>query len=519
MKHIYLLSASCFYIVIFFLLFSRYQYNIDADGIAYIQQARQYAAGNFQIALNGCWSPLIAWILAPSIKVGFDPLLTLKYLNGFWGLATLLSFYFLSARFEMDVFFKKCFIIFLPLLLLSYVFYVLGPDLLQLFLMSLYLHVLFSKKFFDSNIKLIAIGLLGALCYLAKAYSFYFFIIHISIVLFFLVKKDTPDKFFKRFFYRLCIVLVSFFVFCSPYIFLISKKYEKFTISTASAITQNKTLEPGFTGGKQLVVPPIGDMAISISDDPSLFPQKYINMFTSRHYFLKEIKITIANFFLYTTLLNEISFLAISIVLIFVFLKILKPLTEISSTNFILGFTVFFYPMGYLLIAIEWRYVWLIPILLLLMCGIIIKHMLLRKIYNIYAKIITILFIFISFALQPILVLIHNNENPNEYNLSKKIKERGVSGSFFSNMDIKVGQNLSKSYEIAYWNNMKLFGFYNTSYNYVDIINESEKYGVQYFFYFYNTPEEKEKILRSDFSKAASEIISDINEVIIYKLK
>ena len=208
MKHIYLIITSCVYILVYFLLFNRYRYNIDADGIAYIKQARQYAAGNFQIALNGCWSPLIAWILAPFIKVGFDPLLTLKYLNGFWGLATLLSFYFLSARFEIDEIFKRCFTLFLPLLLLSYVFYILGPDLLQLFLISLYLHVLFSKKFFISNLKLIAIGLLGALCYFAKAYSFYFFIIHISLILFFVIKKDTPHKFFKKYLYRLCIVLL-----------------------------------------------------------------------------------------------------------------------------------------------------------------------------------------------------------------------------------------------------------------------------------------------------------------------
>lgn len=517
MKHIYLIITSCVYILVYFLLFNRYRYNIDADGIAYIQQARQYAAGNFQIALNGCWSPLIAWILAPFIKVGFDPLLTLKYLNGFWGLATLLSFYFLSARFEMDVFFKKCFIIFLPLLLLSYVFYVLGPDLLQLFLMSLYLHVLFSKKFFDSNIKLIAIGLLGALCYFAKAYSFYFFIIHISIVLFFVVKKENIHNYLKKYLLRLCMVWIAFFLFCSPYIFLISNKYEKFTVSTASAITQNNRLEPSFTDGRKLVVAPKGNMALSISDDPSFFQGKYINMFSSPHYFLKQIKITIANFFEYFKLLNEISFLAISIILIFVFIKILKPLKEIPSADFILSLTVLFYPMGYLLIAIEWRYIWLLPILLLLMCGVIIKYLDLKFKINLYTKAVAVFFLFISFSLKPILILLHSNELPNEYNLAKKIKDRGVQGSFFSNMS--GWENKSKSYKIAYWNNMKLFGFYNPAYNYIDITNESKKFGVKYFFYFYNSPEEKEKVLRSDFSKAAVEIISDIDEVIVYKLK
>ena len=516
MKHIYLIIASSFYIVIFFLLFDRFRYNINPDGIAYIQQARQYAAGNFYLAINGCWSPLIAWILIPFIKLGLDPLLTLKYINGCLGLATIISFHFLSARFEIDDYFKKCFTIFLPLLILSYVFYTLGPDLLQLFLMSLYLHVLCTPKVFICKAKLILIAFLGALCYFAKAYSFYFFVIHISIVLFFIVKKDSSDTYFKIYLNRLCLVFVAFFLFCSPYIFLISKKYEKFTISTASAITQNKSLEPSFTDGKKLVVPPKGDMALCMADDPSFFQEKHINMFTSFHYFAKQIKITIANFFAYTVLLNEISFLAISILLTFILLKIIKPIKEISSENFILGFSLLFYPMGYLLIAIEWRYVWLIPILLLLMCGVIIKHQGLKINFKGNTKTIAILIIFISFALKPILVLIHNNEKPNEFNLSKKIKAQGITGSFFANME--GWQNGSKSYKIAYWNSMKLFGFYNTTYNYLDISNESKKFGVQYFFYFYNSPEEKEKVLRSDFSKAAVEIISTIDEVIIYKL-
>ncbi len=517
MKHIYLLIACCFYIVIYLLLFSRFQYNINADGIAYIQQARQYSAGNFQVALNGCWSPLIAWILVPFIKAGCNPLLTLKYLNGFWGLVTIISFYFLSARLDIEDYFRKYFILFLPLLLLSYVFYTLGPDLLQLFLLSLYLHILFSKNFINSITKLIGISFFGAICYFAKAYSFYFFIVHISLVLFFVVKKETVHNYFKKYLHRLGVVLVAFFLFTSPYIFLISKKYEKFTISTASAITLNKSLEPSFTDGKKLVVAPKDKMALSIADDPSFFQEKYISMFSSPYYFIKQVKLTIANFFTYFKLLNDISFLAISIVLIFVFIKLLKPIKEISTANFIVGFTFLFYPLGYLLIAIEWRYIWLLPILLLLMCGVIVKSLLLETKINPFIKAICVVFIFISFSLKPILILLHHNEIPNEYYLSKKLKDRGIRGSFFSNLD--GWENSSKSYKIAYWNNMKVFGFYNSEYSYIDLVNESKKFGVQYFFYFYNSPEEKEKVLRSDFSKAAIEIISDIDEVIVYKLQ
>ena len=514
MKHIYLMISIFIYVITFFLLFPRYQYNIDADGIAYIQQARQYASGNFDIALNGCWSPLIAWILSPFIYFGYDPLLTLKYLNGFWGLATLISFDYFSKNFNLSAFFKKSYTLVLPLLILPYVFYVLGPDLLQLFIMSIYFHCLCRVKFIYSNTSLILVALIGALCYFAKAYSFYFFIIHIAIVLYFIAKKYEPTQYMHFYLKKLGLVLFAFFLFCSPFVFLISKKYDNFTISTASAITQNKSLEPSFTDGKKLTVPPLHTNAISIADDPSFFQVKKINMFTSFHYFVKQIKITVANFFVYTQLLNEISFLAITIILVFIFNTFLKPIKRISINDFVLGFSTIFYPLGYLLIAIEWRYVWLLPILLLLMSGIILNYFQM-KIKKLILLLITFI-ILISFSLKPVLTLIHTCELPNEYGLSKKIKEKGIAGNFFANLS--GWENMSKSYKIAYWNSMKVFGFFNSDYNYLDIIRESKLHSVQYFFYYYNSQAEKEMLLRSDFSRAAVEIISDIKEVVIYKL-
>src|SRR6185312_696097 len=102
MKNIQLLISFILYTVAFFILFPYNRFNIDADGIAYIQEARQYVWGNYFTALNGCWSPLISWILIPFLKLGIDPVLCCKYINGVLGAASLFSFYSLTQKFYIN---------------------------------------------------------------------------------------------------------------------------------------------------------------------------------------------------------------------------------------------------------------------------------------------------------------------------------------------------------------------------------------------------------------------------------
>jgi hypothetical protein len=48
---------------------------LNPDEICYIQVARHYLEGNFELAVNSWWSPAFSWILVPGIALGVEPAL------------------------------------------------------------------------------------------------------------------------------------------------------------------------------------------------------------------------------------------------------------------------------------------------------------------------------------------------------------------------------------------------------------------------------------------------------------
>ena len=61
---------------------------INPDGVAYIQVARHWSAGQSDLAINSWWGPLLSWLLVPAIRLGWDPLLTAKSLGVLLGVLT-----------------------------------------------------------------------------------------------------------------------------------------------------------------------------------------------------------------------------------------------------------------------------------------------------------------------------------------------------------------------------------------------------------------------------------------------
>lgn len=515
MKYKFLLLAIAGYLVLFFTLLPLNRYCLNADGIAYIQQARLYAAGHFGLALNGCWNGLICILLAPFIKIGFDPVLSFKCLNGFLGALCIVSFYKLSARFIKDQLLLSLFPFVLAIIVLSYSMQLLSPDVLQLFLLSIYLNIICSP-FTGSAKKLVLCGITGALCYFAKAYNFYFFIINTAVAVYLSLPKETGKTHFGVFTKKLAIAIGAFMILALPYIILLSGKYHKFTVSTASPITINKSLEPSFTDGKKLLVPPPNPYALAIADDPSLMQEKYITPLTSSHYFFKQLKITLANFFEYAKLLTNISIFAIAIFLAFALYLLVKKKAGRATDEMVLFFTACFYPLGYLLIAIEWRYVWLIPILLLIMAFI-----LLPQIRNYLAKpfyIILVAFIAGSFLAMPVLSVIHLNNQPEVYSTANALKANGINGNFVAN--ISDSDKASNSYYYAYLTNSKLFGLFAPSYTYEELMEAAKKYDIRYFYYYFNSPLEKEAALASPYAKNAVKVFDNVSgDMLVFQLQ
>src|SRR5687768_11427631 len=131
MNRKYLLIASLLYCVLFYALLPWYRYIIDFDATGYINVAKLLAAGDYSNSINGFWSPLGSWMLVPFMKSGYDPVLSAKYINGVFGLLSLIAFYCLLKKLTISDSIRNVFLFFVIVMLFYFAFYELFGDLLQ----------------------------------------------------------------------------------------------------------------------------------------------------------------------------------------------------------------------------------------------------------------------------------------------------------------------------------------------------------------------------------------------------
>ncbi|QQR52800.1 hypothetical protein IPG36_01610 [bacterium] len=73
-----------------------FRYQINPDGVAYIDLARLYADGQWWTAINAYWSPMFSWLLAPLIAIGLNPLIAGKLVQLGGGAGLLVAMWLLS---------------------------------------------------------------------------------------------------------------------------------------------------------------------------------------------------------------------------------------------------------------------------------------------------------------------------------------------------------------------------------------------------------------------------------------
>lgn len=508
MNRFYQLCAAAFYMILFFLLFPWYQYVLDIDAISYIHVAERFAKGNYYHSINGYWSPLISWILVPFIKAGMDPVFSAKYINGLLGLLTLFSCFSLMDKFSIHNILKRILPFVLAVLMLSYAFYELCADLLQLFLMLLYLNLIFSKNFIGNNGKIVMAGVLGALCYYAKAYNFPFFLLHFTVAAFILVKKNNGVAGKKAFLMKTGIGLITFLLLVIPYIGFLTHKYGSVRINNAAKLNTSWFLSAGSGDHRRMVAEPPYTDATSYWDEPTYSQEKYVGPFTSVRYFLIQIKWTISNTIKFLGLLNQITVFVYLVLFSFLF-YLYRQKTGGHYNEKLLLLTTLLYPSGYLLIFIEWRYIWLLPITILLMSAILLSWCL-EKGY-ISKKLFVALAVIVpgSFLLQPINELQDlRNSNKDVYKIADIFKAQNIRGRFF--LHYKSFTPYWKTVVLCYLTQSKLYGPAALDYNYDELMQAAKQYNINYYLYFYDFPSEKEIFMHSPYAKAGIKVFDNL---------
>lgn len=488
-----------FVLIIYLLLglffLNYYQYIINSDAVSYISIAKHYVSGNYPDAINGYWGPLLSWLLIPFLFFGSNPFYSLysaRILSLIIGIFTIIGIRRLSYRFEMDEVIRTIILIsMIPIVLYFSLNLNVSPDLLVICLLIYYLSIIFDPKYTNNSYNAVYCGIIGALAYLSKSYVFPFFIAHFLLFntyYYFKGFKVEKQKLMKNFFLGISIFLVI----SGLWVGIISDKYGHLTIGTAGEYNE-ALVGPGSVDHPMLyqgLLQPPNQNAVSAWEDPSYIKMNSWNPLESLNTFNHQLGIIWGNI-LKTIYYYEIfSILSLLIIVVSLFLLIRKPA---DKSNRILGFslvTIFLYSIGYCLILVEDRYLWLVYVILMLMGGFLVNILFkteflkgLNENFISRFKIVILMVFVLSFIIFPVSTLIQDTSSPNSpyyhgkdlFNLSYSLDAYNVSGRIASD------DQWHGSLYLSYYIDSTYYGKINGN-NSRDLEKELEENNIDYYF-------------------------------------
>ncbi|MEP6675156.1 MAG: hypothetical protein ABJA78_08370 [Ferruginibacter sp.] len=511
MKRTALFFFLFFYGILFFLLLPGYRYIIDPDATGYIRIAERVAAGDYARSVNGLWSPLNAWLLVPFLKIGVNAVMAAKYLNGIFSCAAIIAVFFLLKKLVLHRYAELGIMTAISILLLHYTFHELFADLLLVLMLLIYLNIICSKNFINNNLKIIGCGLICAVGFYAKAYFFYFAIIHLAVSIFILLKVRQQKFNWRKWFTVTAMALIIVVIAVIPWAMALQSKYEKgFTISTAGKFNQTWVLSAAYPQPGQLIMPPHYDDAYSFWDDPSYWPVKNINPFTNKTVFMFQLKLLFSNTLESIDVFNDFSFLSITVMLVLLFLLLSGNKIFIQQKNNLVLFAFLcVFPIGYIILHVEPRFFWILNIVLIIFAGILLSMVQQAGYLKKSSFGICCIIAFGSFILYPVNKLQDQyNEGKDNFEMAAAFKKNNIHGKIISNCTSSDEQ--ARSLAVCYLINSQNYGPANIDHSEEEILQAIREYKIDHYVMYYHFPYEKEMILSSALAKNAVSVRDDI---------
>lgn len=469
------------YILVWKLLGLYLGYMLDSDCVAYLTIANRIAKGEYMLSINGLWSPLNVWCIVPFIKQGIDAFLAAKIVNGIFGGILIIQLYTLLKRFKLESFTQNLIMLAIPLIIGFYSYFQLFGDLLQLIFVMLYVRLIISKAFYSSYGYVILSGVIMGIGFYAKAYSFVFFLLHFNVFL--LWSYYSSKLSLKRAALSSLLGIVSCVVVMLPWSFALKQKYGEFSLSGHAGklnmswyINSGKSFKPEI----KLLIPPTYQDSPSFWEDPYLSQSNLSSPFSSAGHFVRWIARIIHTTFVAIGCFTEISFLALAILFIgiyFYFFRKEKSREESNDFNLqILILTVLVLPIGYLMMHIETRYIWLNTFLILILGAKLLEHFKSRVHHTYLYRIASVLFV-VSFVVFPALQIEQLKfKNKSLFEFSDLLKQNNIKGSFTSN----VG-DAGPMWVVAYLTGNQFYTIERSDYSKAELIAELKRYKVDYY--------------------------------------
>lgn len=466
------------------LLFPYCRYYIDPDAVAYLTISKRYASGDFINAINGYWSPWACWLTALGIKSGLEAFVSAIVVNTLGATGFLWASSRLFNRFSLLPMVSRWLHVVLVVFLASAVYLQSFADLWQCFFLLLSLQIMLSESFRTKRAYWVLYGITGALAYFAKAYSFSFFILN-TVCCGFLVMGAWEKGRRKAFAGMVVTSLLTLLVISAPWIYLLHEKYGAWMTATAGQLNLSWYLtgEPFY---KEDIVyflpPPYGDSPY-YWEDPYYVNGATPHFYTSFHYLKLQIVRVGYTLLKLVNSLNALSPFVLPTWLLSLLIVLPTRLRQFFPPGIrIVALSLLLFPVGFLLINFEPRYIWYTYPLTLLVAALALQY-LLPLVGNKHVRRLTVAIFAISFMSGPVWQMKPLiNTGKFEYQLAGMLKAEGIKGSFATNA--LTPEAHQRAARLAYFSeNPYYFTPVNTQHANAEIYAEFKRYNIRYFFY------------------------------------
>ncbi|MGB3735135.1 MAG: hypothetical protein WA964_09295 [Ilumatobacter sp.] len=242
-----------------------------ADGVAYISIAENWAAGRFDLAVNGFWSPLLSFLLVPAELVGAPMFLSGQIIMIATGALTVLQMKRLMRALNYDTLSDDILLLGAVPLIAYAALSLLTPDLLMATLLLGYLSTMIDQRSMKPARRGIIAGCWAGAAFLAKAYALPFVVAHLVITV--LVRVIRRGDLGQRWIVA-TVTALTVAVFVVPWATMLSIKYDRPTIATTAGyhVSITSSGASGNAFGWAGILEPTNEYAVSAWEDPSLLP-------------------------------------------------------------------------------------------------------------------------------------------------------------------------------------------------------------------------------------------------------
>lgn len=472
-------AALLLFLLCFGMLYPAYRFIFDTDGIGYMMVAKRLAAGDTWNAINGYWSPLHSWLMAPFIALGVDGFMAFKISNACFSLGVLVWLNKLLQKTTIDAWLKSILLFTAVPLLLAYAFNELAADLLFVWLLLIYLDIASDEDLFNSTRKNILCGLTGCLCYFAKTYGFPLFLLHFTLTQWILYRNALqPDK--RTLLIRNWLLGTgTFFLLAAPWLYVLYQKYHLLTFGYSGKLALQWEIFPRKTIEKLYALKPPYPGSPSGWEDPFYYdsPVETNHSLFSLRLAWPWLRKTLDNFMKWMVMLGEFSVFSAGI-MVSLAVYLLKKRNYFFLQCLLLMILL---QAGYLLVHVETRFFWA-GALLLLICGAWLVQKAL-ELFNIPHrwKILCWCIYFGSFLIYPMNLLKDSAGGGREvFTLAKALQDRSIKGNFSVQGDYSLVQRA------AFLTGDQFWILSRWEYTYDELAAVLQQQPIDYFFFFYD---------------------------------